>query len=89
MPKGKEQNRPVKELRFGRVKALIWANETSRGTMHNVTFQRLYHDGKDWKTTDSFGRDDLPLVRKIADLAHTWIYENATRPAEEESQAAA
>ena len=57
--------------------------------MHNVTFQRLYRDGKDWKTTDSFGRDDLPLVQKIADLAHTWIYENATRPAEEESQAAA
>lgn len=74
MPKGKEHNRPVHELRLGRVKALIWANESSRGTMHNVTFQRLYRDGKDWKTTESFGRDDLPLVEKVADLAHTWIY---------------
>jgi hypothetical protein len=28
-----------------------------------------YHD------TDSFGRGDLPLVAKLADLAHTFIFE--------------
>jgi hypothetical protein len=28
-----------------------------------------YHD------TDSFGRDDLPLVAKLADQAHTFIFE--------------
>jgi hypothetical protein len=36
---------------------------------------RIYKDGNDWKTTDSFGRDDLPLVAKVADLAHTWIFQ--------------
>ena len=40
-----------------------------------MTFQRLYKDGDDWKTTDSFGRDELPLVAKVADMAHTWIYQ--------------
>lgn len=24
--------------------------------------------------SDSFGRDELPLVAKVADLAHTWIF---------------
>jgi hypothetical protein len=26
-----------------------------------------------WEQSDSFGRDDLPLVGKVADLAHTWM----------------
>lgn len=69
--------RPVHEIRFGRVKAAIWENETSQGARHNVTFQRIYRDEETWKTSDSFGRDDLPLIRKVADLAHTWIYEQA------------
>jgi hypothetical protein len=36
---------PVHEIRFGRVKAAIWENETSQGTRHNMTFQRIYRDG--------------------------------------------
>ena len=51
-------------------------NPTEKGTFHNVTFARLYKDGDDWKQTESFGRDDLPLVAKVADQAHTWIYEH-------------
>ena len=27
-----------------------------------------------WPTSDIFGRDDLPLLAKVADLAHTWIF---------------
>lgn len=54
--------RPVHEIRFGRVKAAIWENDKSQGIRHNVTFQRIYRDGDSWKTSDSFGRDDLQLV---------------------------
>jgi len=43
--------------------------------MHNVTIQRLYMTDEGWATTTSFGREDLPLVAKVADLAHTWIYQ--------------
>lgn len=78
--------RPVHEIRFGRVKAAIWENETSQGVRHNVTFQRIYRDGETWKTTDSFGRDDLQLVQKVADLAHTWIYEQAQESSERSSE---
>ena len=77
--------RPVHEIRFGRIKAAIWENETESGTRHNVTFQRLWKDGDEWRSSDSFSRDDLPLLMEMADLAHTWIYqqgqESATRDA--------
>ena len=68
-------NRPAHEVRLGRIKAAIWANSTENGVRHNVTFSRLYRDGEDWKDSDSFGRDDLLLLAKVADLAHTWIFE--------------
>ena len=74
--KSATKTRPVHEVRLGRIRAAIWANETENGTRHNVTVSRLYKDGDDWKDTSSFGRDDLPLVGKVTDLAHTWIFAN-------------
>ena len=75
MPKPKEK--PVHEVRLGSIKAAIWRNETDTGPRHNVTFSRIYKDREEdtWKSTDSFGRDDLLLVGKVADQAHTWIME--------------
>jgi len=77
MPKQGEKQKPAHEIRLGRIKATIWENETDNGTRHNVTVCRLYKDGDQWKQTTSFGREDLPLVAKVVDLAHTWIYEQA------------
>lgn len=68
---------PAHEIRLGAIKATIWPNETNSGVRFNVTVARLYKDGDKWKQTDSFGRDDLPLIAKIADQAHTWIFEQA------------
>ncbi len=76
MPRQKPQ--PVHEIRLGAVKAAIWANETTAGLRHNVTVSRLYKDGDEWRNTDSFGRDDLPLVAKVVDQAHSWIFESGT-----------
>lgn len=74
MPKDK----PVHEIRLGCIKAAIWANEIEGGGIrHNVQIRRLYKDGDDWKTSDSFGRDDLLIMAKVADMAHTWIFEQA------------
>lgn len=41
--------------------------------MFNVTFQRTYKDGDDWKYTGSFGRKDLLVVGLIAARAFEWI----------------
>ena len=69
-------NRPVDELRIGRVKATIWRNETEDGKARfNTVFSRLYKDGDAWQSTPSFGRNDLLLVAKVADLAHTRVCE--------------
>ena len=69
MPKPK----PLEEIRIGAVKAAIWHNDTEAGPRHNVTFSRLYKDGDDWKSTPSFGRDDLLVLAKVADHTHTRI----------------
>ncbi len=79
MAKNGRSNRPVHDVRMGRVKAAIWENETQNGTRHNVTFSRLYKDGDEWKDSSSFGREDLPLLTKVADRAHAWIYDQAQK----------
>ena len=71
-----EKKRPVQEVRMGRIRAAIWENSTDKGVRHNVTISRLYKDGDDWRDSTSFGREDLLLVGKVADAAHSWIYEH-------------
>lgn len=68
------KDKPVHEVRLGAIKAAIWKNDTQNGVRYNTTFSRLYKDGEEWKATDSFGREDLLIVAKIADQAHTWIH---------------
>ena len=67
--------KPVDEIRIGRVKATIWRNGTDERPRHNVTFGRLYKEADQWKTTHSFGRNDLLVLRKVAAFAHTRIFE--------------
>jgi hypothetical protein len=68
-------NRPVHAVRLGRIRASIWANPNEHGTFYSVKVSRNYRDGEGWKSTDSFGRDDLLVAAKVLDLAHTWICE--------------
>ncbi len=68
-------NKPAAELRIGAVKATVWENEVGGFTRHNVTFSRIYRDGEQWKTTQTFGRNDLLVLAKVADQAHTRIFE--------------
>ena len=69
-----QKQKPVNEIRLGRIRAAIWANQTEhRDVWFNVTVTRLYKDGDQWKNTESFGRDDLLVVAKVADRAHSWI----------------
>jgi hypothetical protein len=70
----KDKTKPIHEVRLGTIKAAVWRNETEVGVRYNVTFSRLYKDGDNWQSTDSFGRDDLLLLAKVADHAHSWIF---------------
>jgi hypothetical protein len=69
-------NLPLKTIRLGRLKATVWENGNEKAKFHNVTFLRTYKDEQDkYHDTDSFGRDDLLALAKLADQAHSFIYE--------------
>lgn len=70
---------PVHVIRLGRIKATIWENITQQGVRHNVSIARLFKEGDHWKDSSHFGRDDLPLVLKVADLAHSWIFQHLSQ----------
>lgn len=73
---------PVHVIRFGMIKASIWLNRTRAGERHNVTVMRLFRDGDMWRESTHFGRDDLPLLCKVIDFAHTWIYQQGNSESE-------
>ena len=73
------KDRPVHEVRLGGVKVAVWKNESEKGTHYNTTVNRIYKEGEVWKTSESFGRDDLLLLAKAADQAHSWICEQSVR----------
>jgi hypothetical protein len=81
------KEKPVHEVRMGSIKGAIWKNDTQNGVRFNVTFTRLYKDGDDWKSSDSYGRDDLLLLGKVADKAHSWIFEHGQEESEEKDKA--
>ncbi len=69
--------KPVETFRSHGVSAAIFANkaqDTGR-TFHKLVLDRTYKDGEDWKHTDSFGRDDLPHVKRVVDQAWNYILE--------------
>ena len=73
------QEKPVHEVRLGKVKAAIWKNDSESGVRFGVTFSRIYKTESGWESSTSFGRDELPLLAKVADIAHTWIYQQNDR----------
>ena len=75
-----EKKKPAHEVKLGKIRATIWANETDQDVWFNVTLTRRYHDGESWKDTTSFRRDDLPVAAKAADMAYAWIWNQHTVP---------
>ena len=66
------KQRPAQTLRLGRLKATIWRQESDTGPWYSVVFSRAYKDQADnWQSSESFGRNDLLLLAKLADQAHT------------------
>lgn len=70
-----EKNTPAKELRVGSCKAAIWANESDGRSFFSVTFSRLYRTDDAWRSTSSFGLNDLPHLAMLAHRAHQAVDE--------------
>ena len=67
---------PEKMLRYGVLSVSIWRNESATGPWYSVTARRSYQDkAGNWQYADSFRSQDLLLMAKLFDQAHTWIEE--------------
>jgi hypothetical protein len=71
------KKQPVHEIRIGTIKVNIWCKKTRTGHKHTLNVVRLYRNGDVWIESSRFSRDDVPLLRKVLDAAHTWIYLNS------------
>ena len=69
-----ENNRPVHQVRIGRIKAAVFENGDN--APRKVQFTALYKNEEDkWRGSSSFAREDLPLLIKVADQVHSYLYE--------------
>ena len=76
-----EKQKPVKQFRAGAISVGVWARRHNDETFYNATPQRAYLDKKDtsggadgtWKYTDSFSRDDLPIIAALMNQAFSFI----------------
>jgi hypothetical protein len=83
-----QKQKPVHELRVGRIRLAVWANQSNgEGVWFNTTITRQYKDEDQWKETTSFRRDDLPIVAKLADMAFDWIWKQEVPAQPDESHA--
>lgn len=59
------KNKPVHRVNCGLVKAAVWKNTIKKTDgenidVFNVTITKSYKDGEEWKTSGSYGINDLP-----------------------------
>jgi hypothetical protein len=82
------QKEPIHRIPLGRIRAAIWLNENGEGSAwYSVSITRSYNSGGEWKDSTSFGRDDLPVVRQLCEMAYSWIWERqATARSEDEAE---
>ena len=70
------QKPPVAKLRIGLINANIWQRVTDEDAFYSVSFERRYRDNDgNWQSTHSYNVDDLLILAKLADQAHTEITE--------------
>ena len=71
---------PLQRVTIFPVEAAIWRNRTKDGkAYYAVTFDRMYRDPTgQWKRTSRFTAEDLLVLAKIADIAHSQITEFRT-----------
>ena len=70
-------NQPVSRIFLGPVEVAIWQNAGDNNQpYYRATFGRRYRDNDgNPQSTKSYGRDDLLVLAKAADMAHTRIME--------------
>jgi hypothetical protein len=80
------QKQPVHQERIGQITASIWENVNGDGRpFFNVTFSKIYRKDNSWQRSNSFNRNDLLRLAKLADLADSWIFKHIQEQRAEQS----
>ncbi len=66
--------KPLATFRFRGVSASVFENRTEKDVpFYKVQIVRTYKDGKVFKATPTFSRDELPLVMHVAQQAFDFV----------------
>ena len=80
-----DSNKPIKSFRLRGITASVFENSSEDGkSFYKVTLQRSYKQDDEWKSTNSFGRDDLPLVSLLTKQAWEFILNTEATSQKEE-----
>ena len=83
---------PLKKFSAGSISCALWENEVptqngGKATMLKATVERRYKDRDgNWKSSGSFSRNEIPLVKYVLDKAfEAMIEESKSDSVEEET----
>ena len=76
-----QKSKPIATFRHRKISAAVFQNESQKGgTYHSVSVQRSFKpEGGDWQTTNSFRRDELPVLLELGRQAYAFILEQENK----------
>ena len=79
--------KPAQQFRLRGISVSIFANKVKERTtpFYKVSMQKTYNDGSDFRTTQSLGRDDLPIAELLLKKAWVWILSQETEDRKKKS----
>lgn len=75
-PTSESANMPIETFRSRGVAVSIFKNVNGPNAFFKTTIQKRYLEGEQWKTTTSFGRDDLPIVNYLVAKAYAYMLDH-------------
>ena len=81
--------KPVHKIRAGQVSCALWENEITvsgrKVKMLKATVERRYKDGDEWKSSGSYGLNEIPRVIWCLQKAYDHIIEESNNRTDENS----
>ena len=83
------QAKPVQKYRAGQVSCALWENEISvngrKIKVLKATVERRYKDGEEWKSSGSYGLNEIPRAIWCLQKAFDHMIEQSTARSDENS----
>ena len=85
-----KNSKPVETFRHRKISVAVFENKSQKGgTFFTTSVQNRYKpDDGDWQTTNSFMRDELPVLTELVRQAYAFILEKESDRSAEAQQSA-